>query len=75
MEISDVLKLLAEARDTLHTCDEHCDSHSCLSNKLEFDSIIANFMKILKQKNLVKDSLKELYPFVWIERVEHILEG
>ena len=74
MEITDMRKLLAEARYTLHTCNEYCDAHACLSNKLEFDSVIANFMKILKQKNLVTNSLKELYPFVWVERVEHILE-
>lgn len=70
IEIPELMKLLAEARDTLHKCDEYCDRGSCLSDLLTMDTFVLNFIKVLKQKKNISEPLEKEYVFVFKELAE-----
>jgi len=58
--IAEVLTLLQETRDA-HRCDELCDGHGCLSSAIDFDTKVADFMKLLKEKKQIQINQNTFY--------------
>ena len=69
LEIAEMLKLLGEARDSLHTCDEYCDGYGCLGRLRYLDEVVEQFIKILREKKKIEAAvpIQEEYPFCFKE--------
>jgi len=60
ISLAEVLTLLQETRDA-HRCDELCDGHGCLSSAIDFDTKVADFIKLLKEKKQIQINQDKFY--------------